>query len=172
MTRPKEIGLPSASLKVQLLRKDEWNARRSLADADFFTAGYSGRSLSEFLVVLKSTRVSTVVDVRRNPVSRYKPAFSKKNLQAGLEVEGIAYLHLGYLGVPRDIRSLAVENGDRNRIWDWYDTNVLEPLDIHALLNQAEHPLALLCTEVDPASCHRHRLALALEKLGLRSYDL
>lgn len=172
MTRSNEPRLPAASLKTQLRRKSEWNAQRSPKDADFFTAGYSGRSLTELLVELKAAGVLNLVDIRRNPVSRHKPAFSKKNLEAGLFAEGIAYLHLRQLGVPREIRDLAVQNRSRDTIWDWYDANVIESLDVLELLRQVESPLAFLCTELDPTSCHRHRLALALEQLGLRGYDL
>ena len=33
-------------------------------------------------------------------------------------------------------------------------------------------PLALMCVELDPHECHRHRLCLALERAGYRSFDL
>jgi hypothetical protein len=29
-----------------------------------------------------------------------------------------------------------------------------------------------MCTELDPQECHRHRLCLALEHMGLRGFDL
>jgi hypothetical protein len=30
----------------------------------------------------------------------------------------------------------------------------------------------MMCMEADPVECHRHRLFLALEKQGLRGFDL
>ena len=33
-------------------------------------------------------------------------------------------------------------------------------------------PPALMCLEIDPRDCHRHRIARALERKGFRSYDL
>jgi hypothetical protein len=39
-------------------------------------------------------------------------------------------------------------------------------------MNGFEHPVALMCTEIDPHECHRHRLSLALEGMGLNGFDL
>jgi Protein of unknown function, DUF488 len=88
--------------------------------------------------------------------------------------EGIEYLHIPQWGVPRVVRAQAIEAGSREPIWEWYDANVVEPFfarNLHRFLNM-EHPLAMMCMEADPVECHRHRLFLALEKQGLRGFDL
>ncbi len=174
MPKVGQLKLPNDPLRVQVGRKDEWNEERSAGEADFFTVGYSSRSLANFIGALKSVSVSTVIDVRQYAVSMYKPEFSKRNLEASLEAEGMMYLHLPELGVPREIRSLAIETADRGSIWTWYDANIVMAFErnLHSFFNIADHPVALLCTELDPTSCHRHRLALALERCGLRGYDL
>lgn len=159
-------------MRAQLDQKAAWNRSRSESDADFYTIGYSGRTMPEFISALKSAAVETVVDVRQNPVSMYKPEFSKRNLASALAAEGVAYLHESALGVPRDIRSRALEGNGRDGIWLWYDENVVSSLNLNRFFNFASHPIALLCTEIDPTSCHRHRLALSLERSGLRGYDL
>lgn len=148
---------------------------RSVTEADFFTLGYSGRKTSEMLDALVSNGVRTLVDVRQNPVSMYRPELSKKNLRQKLSEIDIQYVHLPELGVPRDVRGKAVETGSRDVIWDWYDTNVIPEFagnNLHIFLNAFEHPVALMCTELDPHECHRHRLSLALEGLGMRGFDL
>ncbi|MGH8523645.1 MAG: DUF488 family protein [Gammaproteobacteria bacterium] len=170
MPRIGELKLPSDSIKVQTAKRAEWNEARSAQDAHFFTIGYSSRSLADFISALKSVEVVTVIDVRQYPVSMYRPEFSKRNLEASLNSAGIAYWHMPELGVPREVRSIAVETGSRNDIWDWYDSNVT--FSLNTFFNVADHPLALLCVELDPTACHRHRLALSLEESGLRGYDL
>ena len=172
--RAPELHLPTESLKVQIKNKETWNGIRSRESADFFTIGYSGRNIAEFLQALKDAGVKCLVDIRYTPISMYKPDFSKSNLQQHLVNEGIEYLHLSDLGVPRDIRSKAVGKTNRNDIWEWYDTNIAEVFrrNLHRFFNFADHPVAFMCTELDPTCCHRHRLALALEQSGLRAFDV
>ncbi|MHB8620469.1 MAG: DUF488 domain-containing protein [Chloroflexota bacterium] len=137
--------------------------------------GYAGRNRDEFLTLLKGAGVVSLVDIRANPVSMYKPDFSKGNLKRLLEENGINYYHQGSLGVPRAIRAQAVGQPDRKVIWDWYDANVVQRVagrNLHWFFNALEHPVALMCTELDPTSCHRHRLALGLEGRRLQGFDL
>lgn len=175
MPQANRLNLPSASVKQQIESKDIWNVTRSAESADFYTLGYSGRKTEEIIAALKSRGVRTLVDIRQNPVSMYRPELSKNNLARLLEQNGIAYAHLPELGVPRDIRAKAIETGTRDVIWEWYDENVVTSFlgnNLHMFLNMFEHPIALMCTEIDPRECHRHRLSLALEQLGMRGFDL
>lgn len=175
MSQVHRLNLPSASAKNQIENKLQWNEARSVSEADFFTLGYSGRKTPELLEALMSSGVRTLVDIRQNPVSMYRPELSKKNLQETLTEIGIQYVHLPQLGVPRDVRGKAIETGSRDVIWAWYDENVVPEFagrNLHTFLNAFEHPVALMCTELDPHECHRHRLSLALECLGMKSFDL
>jgi uncharacterized protein (DUF488 family) len=174
VTRTGELKLPTDPIAVQTSNKCEWNAIRSIDAADFYTVGYAGRTINDFIAVLQSAGVSTVIDVRQFAVSMYKPDFSKRNLQASLRSVEIDYLHIPEWGVPREVRSLAQGEPGRERIWAWYDSNVADDFrrNLHRFFNAAEHPVALLCVELDPTACHRHRLALALEQSGLCGYDL
>lgn len=169
------LNIPSASVKRQIESKGFWNDPRSADTADFFTIGYTGRKTEEIICALKRHGVRTLVDIRYNPVSMYRPELSKNNLASLLGKNGIQYVHLPELGVPRDIRAKAIETGTRDVIWDWYDEHVVATFlrrNLHFFLNGFEHPLALMCTEIDPQECHRHRLSLALEQMGMRSFDL
>src|SRR5207247_927172 len=89
--------------------------------ADFFTLGYTGRKLNMIIESLKAHGVRTLVDIRKNPISMYRPELSKSNLDENLSHHGIIYIHVPALGVPRDIRARAVECGSREVIWAWYD---------------------------------------------------
>ncbi len=105
----------------------------------------------------------------------YRPELSKNNLQRLVERSGFQYLHMPSLGVPRHVRAKAIETGTRNVIWKWYEVSVIKPFlrqNLHKFLNFAEHPVALMCVEMDPQECHRHLLFQALEDRGLQGFDL
>jgi len=169
------LALPTDSVRVQVKNKAAWNEVRSQEAADFYTISYAGRTVDDVICALRLAGVMTLVDVRHAPVSMYKPEFSKANLRRHLEESGFRYLHLPEWGIPREIRSLAIGKADRADLWEWYDRNVAECYigqNLHYFLNFADHPVALMCLETDPTSCHRHRLGLALERLGMRGFDL
>ncbi|MBE0657592.1 MAG: DUF488 domain-containing protein [Bryobacteraceae bacterium] len=173
MPSVRHLSLPAAPLKQQLEHRCSWNDARSADEADFFTIGYAGRSLDDIITALLQRGVRTLVDVRQNPVSMFRPEVSKKNLARAIESSGMIYTHLPEFGVPRDIRAKAIGAGDRHVIWAWYDEHVVTSLhNLHYFLNGFEHPVAFMCTEIDPGECHRHRISLALERRGLKSYDL
>jgi uncharacterized protein (DUF488 family) len=169
------LKLPSATAKQQLENRTIWNEARTAQSAEFFTIGYTGRPLNEILDLLVAHEVRTLLDIRQNPVSMYRPELSKNNLRRAIEERGMVYSHLAELGVPRDIRAKAIETGTRDVIWQWYDERVVTPYigtNLHRFLNSIEHPVALMCVEIDPRECHRHRLFMGLERMGLRGFDL
>jgi uncharacterized protein (DUF488 family) len=172
MIRP--LKLPSRSARVRAESKALWNEARCIAGADFFTVGYEGRSTNDLVAALQSAEIRLLLDIRHSAVSMYRPELSKRNFGELLAREGIEYLHVPQWGVPRAVRAQAIEAGSREPIWRWYDENVVEPFfarNLHRFLNM-DHPLAMMCMEADPVECHRHRLFLALERHGLRGFDL
>ena len=108
-------------------------------------------------------------------MSRYKPSFSKANLVGSLSENGIKYVHRGDLGVPRSVRRKAAEAGSMDGIWSWYETEIAENIsesELKSLVNSDDRPVAFMCVEDKPTSCHRHLLFLKLKEAGLRGYDL
>jgi uncharacterized protein (DUF488 family) len=175
MSQATRLKLPSASPRKQGESKAAWNDARSIETADFFTLGYSGRTIAEIAGSLHEAGVRTLLDIRQNAVSMYRPEMSKNNLRGYLEARGIHYVHAPELGVPRDIRAKAIDAQSRDVIWDWYDEHVVRPFvgqNLHRFLNTLEHPVAMMCAEIDPTECHRHRLFVALEDKRLRGFDL
>jgi uncharacterized protein (DUF488 family) len=175
MPQANRLKLPSASTREQIERRALWNDARSQESADFFTLGYTGRKTDDILDSLVAAGVRTLVDIRQNAVSMYRPDLSKSNLARFVQSRGMEYVHFPELGVPRDIRAKAIHTGSRDVIWDWYDQHVVAPYlgnNLHRFLNSVEHPVALMCAEIDPAECHRHRLFVALEERGLKGFDL
>ena len=167
--------MPADSQRVQLKNRDLWNETRASDTADFFTTSYSGRQPEEFASSLVKAGVRTLVDIRFAPVSQYRPEFSKENLRRLMAQYGVEYMHRPDLGVPRDIRGMVVGSDTRDFIWQWYDQQILPAYfgrNLTDFFNSADHPVAFMCVEVDPTSCHRHRIVLALERMGLRGFDL
>ncbi len=169
------LKLPEKTKDEQKQSKLSWNSEHCTSAPDFYTIGYSGRTINDFIDVLRNAGVATLVDIRFAPVSRFKPEFSKNNLKRSLENNGIAYLHRPDWGVPRDIRAFSIGKQTREDIWIWYDANILPNVakrNLDEFFNSMEHPVAFMCVEYDPTECHRHRLFLGLERLGLIGCDL
>jgi uncharacterized protein (DUF488 family) len=123
---------------------------------EIYTVGYEGRSLSEFVRLLRDNGITRLVDVRERPVSR-KRGFSALPLFDALRKVGIAYESDRTLGNPVEIRSLwkdgdlregrtryrrLIRNGRRGRV--------------ELLLAVARFDrVCILCFESDPEACHR-----------------
>lgn len=135
----------------------------------FFTIGYSGRTIDAFVNALLGAGVVRVIDIRHMPVSRYRPEFSKRNLDERLASEGIRYVHERRLGIPSRIRREYGYPDHGGALWDWYDDNVLsrEVVDASWVNDLGSGPVAMMCVESDATECHRHRLTGALQDQGL-----
>ncbi len=123
-----------------------------------FTIGHSSHTTETFLALLKQHHIACLVDVRSSPYSRYAPQFNREALAAALQSAGLTYRfagdHLG--GKPKDI-TLHGDSGAPD-----YDRMAASPLfqkglDRLCQLAAAE-PTVILCSEADPAACHRERL--------------
>ncbi len=134
----------------------------------FFTIGYSGKSIGAFIDGLHAAGVTTLLDIRHLPLSRFRPEFSKRNLAQALEDSGIRYLHCRELGIPSKVRKQHGYPSSSKSLWDWYEAEVLEE-QVNMLgwfpSDQGDVP-AMMCVENDPADCHRQRLGIALESKG------
>lgn len=127
------------------------------------SVGYEGRDVQELIQYLLSARVSVLVDVRLNPISR-KPGLSKTRLAAELGRWGISYRHFRELGNPRDNRD-GYRAGDEEAIARFRRLLQDEAAD-RALGHVSElldhEVVALLCFESDHSACHRRLVAEAL----------
>lgn len=118
--------------------------------------GYQGRAVEDLIRELLAARVSIVVDVRLNAISR-KRGLSKRALRDALERVGIRYLHLSALGNPRDNRE-AFRAGDV-AAQERFVRSLSSPegdAALELLLEQtADGTVAVLCFEADHETCHR-----------------
>lgn len=130
--------------------------------------GYEGVSIDDFTQALKNLNVTTLADVRLNPISR-KPGFSKTKLQAALTAAGITYEHLRALGNPKDNRDgfYSTDPHERAAASSRYH-KVLETVEGKGALARIREladdgTVALLCFEHDESNCHRSLILHALD---------
>jgi uncharacterized protein (DUF488 family) len=139
----------------------------------FFNTHYYGRSILEFVQILVSHGVKTLVDTRSKPTSR-RYEFDGQNLARSLVQYSIVYVSAPQLGCPDSLRLRAWRRGDYKELWDWYTKNVItgQLWDFIEELASYPKPVAFMCVERDPAFCHRHLIGDALKRVGYKVIDI
>ena len=141
-----------------------------------FTIGYEKATPDALLNELKRAKVKLLVDTRAVAASR-KPGFSKKQLAAALDDNGIGYLHLQKLGTPDDGRQ-AARAGKLDTLWRIYAKHLLTPEAVEAMdelvaIVKSGRSVCLLCFERDCACCHRSRIAeVVQDRTGIEVENL
>jgi uncharacterized protein (DUF488 family) len=123
-----------------------------------WTVGHSTHPVPALLSVLHGQRIEVVADVRSQPYSRRNPQFNSQGFAAAMREAGLDYLYLG------------AELGGRPPEREFYDgkghvryaavaatgrfVSGLERL----LARSAAQRVAIMCSEEDPARCHRRLL--------------
>lgn len=133
-----------------------------------FTIGHSNHTFEKFVRLLEDNGIMTLVDVRSAPHSRYNPQFNKENLEMMLPQHDIQYAFAGRFlgGRPTDPscyknRQLPGEGADylhevdypEVMKRDWFTKGVVRLLEL-----ADEQTTAIMCSEENPAECHRHHL--------------
>jgi uncharacterized protein (DUF488 family) len=151
-------------------------AKAAVKAAKLFTIGYEKAKPDAVMAELKRAKVKLLVDTRAVAASR-RPGFSKRQLAASLDEEGIAYLHLQKLGTPAEGRE-AARSGKLDTLWRIYAKHLKTPEAIEAMeelvaIVQSGQPVCLLCYERDKDCCHRTRIAeIVHERTGASVVDL
>ena len=119
-----------------------------------WTIGTSNRSIEEFLHVLEVYQIEAIIDVRRFPTSKHNH-FKQENLEASLNLHGIAYYHVTELGGYR-----------RGGYQDYMGTAEFEQglLKVEELASSQR--VAVMCAELLFFRCHRRYIADALKQRG------
>ena len=133
-----------------------------------FTIGHSNHSLEKFISLLEDNGIMMLVDIRSAPHSRYNPHFNKENLEMMLPQRDIQYAFAGRFlgGRPTDpacykSRQLPGEGADYLHEVDYPEVMKREWFikGVERLLELAdEQTTAIMCSEENPAECHRHHL--------------
>lgn len=121
-----------------------------------YTVGSSTRGSREFLDLLQTYEISTLVDVRIFPYSKRFPHFIKEKLGEYLSSAGLRYVHLG--------RELG---GYREGGYEAYMNTPDFAGGVDALETIGrEAKAAFMCAERLPWKCHRRFIASELERRG------
>lgn len=127
---------------------------------ELFTIGYEGRTLPQFVKVLKEHGITRLVDVRERPQSR-KKGFSALSLFDGLRKSAITYESDRMLGNPVEIRDLW-KNGSLERGKSQYRKLLQNGRGdrVRLLVEMARFDrVCILCYEGDAEACHRSVIA-------------
>jgi uncharacterized protein (DUF488 family) len=132
------------------------------------TVGHSNHTIERFVQLLDLGGIATLVDVRTSPASRFNPQFNQGSLDPVLAQHLVTYVFAGrYLGGrPPDPTCY------KHRVLPPEGTDYLHEVDypevmrrdwfvkgIQRLLAIAdEQTTAIMCSEENPAECHRHHL--------------
>ena len=140
---------------------------KSKKPSTLFTIGYELAKPDAVIAELKRAKVKLLVDTRAVAASR-KPGFSKRQLAASLDENGIGYLHLQKLGTPDDGRQ-AARAGKLESLWKIYARHLtthdaIEAMDELISIVKSGQSVCLLCFERDHTHCHRHFIAEIIEQ--------
>jgi len=133
-----------------------------------YTVGYGGRSLEEFLDLLKSYKIRSVVDVRRWNTSQRQPEFSGESLAKALKGIGVNYYWFPVLGGYRkfgvDVEDYKIANCFKSQGFRAYATYITMRRDVKPHLDKLVEialtsTTALMCREKIPWLCHRKILS-------------
>jgi uncharacterized protein (DUF488 family) len=130
---------------------------------DIWSVGHGTRTIHEFLELLGTSRIETLVDVRLAPGSRRHPQFGQQVLAASLADVGIAYTHLPGLGGRREAREdsphIALRVAAFRGYADHMGTNEFarEYERLTALAHESR--AAFMCAETLWWRCHRRLIA-------------
>jgi len=150
-------------------------AKPRKATHHFFTIGYEGSSFDGYLNRLIKHNVRTLIDVRKNPLSR-KYGFSKKTLSETVKKLGMEYIHIPELGIASERRQELNTQADYDRLFDSYEKQELKKNKdaIYKLFEifKTHKRVAITCFEAEVCMCHRGRVTKALSQLPDWKYDI
>lgn len=134
-----------------------------------YTIGHGRAAFSEVERLLDAVGVSTLVDVRSSPFSRRAPDFTRPRLEEACAAAGIGYRYLGrHLGGKPTDPGVLTPEGDPDPTRITATPGFAADLGLLVELAQ-DGPIAILCSEEDPAHCHRATMiAPALVARGMR----
>jgi uncharacterized protein (DUF488 family) len=125
-----------------------------------YTIGHSTRSESEFISLLKTHDIKTLVDIRAFPVSRRLPHFNREALEKSLATENLEYIWMKDLGGRRAKQrepspNVALRNVSFRNYADYMLTPAFKAAAQEVEKIAATRPTAIMCAEAVFFRCHR-----------------
>ncbi len=134
-----------------------------------YSIGHGRKPAELFLSQLRRYNILYLIDVRSRPFSRFNPHFNRDRLSSFLRQHGIRYVFMGdeLGGRPSDPTCYDASGKIR------YDLVMQQPFfrsgieRLKAAYANAQ-PAAIMCSESDPAKCHRtHLIGRVLTEEGI-----
>jgi hypothetical protein len=140
-----------------------------------FSIGYEGKSVEQFITILKNNKVQQLIDVRELAFSRIN-GFAKSALKKALNNNSIIYKHFPELGSPSQLRHRLWEERNYDLFFKEYE-NVLGRPESQIALGDLEglahiRRTAMMCVERDIEKCHRRVIKEHLIKDGFNVVEL
>jgi uncharacterized protein (DUF488 family) len=133
-----------------------------------YSIGHGNKTLDAFLEELNHFKIDYLIDIRSKPYSKYNPQFNREQLMNSLKNSHIVYTYMGDVlgGLPEDPACYTDGHVDYNKLKekDFFKNG------LQRLINAAnkEIKLAIMCSESNPAECHRTKLiGEELRKAGI-----
>jgi uncharacterized protein (DUF488 family) len=128
-----------------------------------YTIGHGSRKAEDFLALLQAFGIEYLIDVRSQPFSRFHPQFSQRALKTFLEQNGIRYVFMGdeLGGRPKDATCYDSEGKidyELVKTKDFFKKGI----DRLKTAYNKDINLAIMCSERNPAQCHRSKLIAAV----------
>jgi uncharacterized protein (DUF488 family) len=128
--------------------------------ATVYTIGHSTREWEDFVSVLKTHQIGTLLDIRAFPMSRRMPHFNREHMEAELAKAGIEYVWQKDLGGRRGkSRDDSPNTGLRNDAFRNYADHMLtvefQTAAAGVIKAAAYKPTAIMCAERVFFHCHR-----------------
>jgi uncharacterized protein YeaO (DUF488 family) len=140
-----------------------------------FSIGYEGKSIEQFVAILKENNVQQLIDVRELAFSRIN-GFAKSALKKALNDKGIVYKHFPELGSPSQLRHRLWEERNYDLFFKEYANALARPesqiafVDLEGLAQVRR--TAMMCVERDIERCHRRVIKERLVKDGFKVVEL
>jgi uncharacterized protein (DUF488 family) len=137
------------------------------------TIGHSTRGIGEFIEILNSFQIQSLVDVRSFPGSKRFPHFNKESLRIFLEKHSIEYIHMPELGGRRKPASNSKNSVWKNEAFRGY-ADYMETTEFKNAVTRLEKVaksknVAYMCSEAVWWRCHR---SLISDYLKLKGWEV
>jgi uncharacterized protein (DUF488 family) len=123
-----------------------------------YSIGHSDHEPEAFVALLQRYGISTVVDVRSQPYSRWVPQANRETLARTLKESGLTYIFMGDSlgGRPSDPSLYDAEDPDGAPDYERVAAAPAFQAGLEKLFNLAnEATVAMMCSEGDHRRCHR-----------------
>ena len=123
-----------------------------------FTIGHSSQPIEAFVELLRANKIDVLADARSSPYSKYAPQFNAESVKAAAVAAGIKYVFMGH------------ELGGKPAGSEFYDaagyvlySRLAQSPPFLAGITRVLNGIrtcrtAILCSEENPAECHRRLL--------------